>query len=202
MNSRPALLLPASLLLLSPSAFALSPPQYGLGREIEYSFGANPCVDVSDVKEIDESHYEIDVRGCKDDVATALAAILVTDYDFGGIQVKINVLDSDGNEVQDPFADRKAAGIHEIRSYFEAALKGNCFFSRTRRGERFLLDAGLWVEFKKKIIQFWNDDIGDFYGNSTYGARDVFGSLVKTTFETNSGPITVAFTTVRTSNCK
>jgi hypothetical protein len=184
----------AQLLVCTP-LWALSPPQYSLWRQVNASFGASPFVKVNDMREIDDGHYEIDIQGITGEVSTALAAIIIADYNFGGIGVKVNILNPDGSIAANPLALRKASGADEIRGYFEKALMGNSFIRRIMAGGRNPYDNAFWVECRKKLIQFWNDNIGDYYGNDVYIAADVFRNLVQTAFETDSGSISAGFTT-------
>lgn len=184
-----------SLLLVSSPLWALSPPQYSLWRQVNAALGASPLVKVDDIREIDDGHYEIDVHGLIGNVGTSLAAILITEYNFGGIAVKINVMNPDGTAADNPLANRKASGADEIRGYFEKALMGNSFIRRILAGGRGSFDNSFWVECRKQLIQFWNDNIGDYYGNDVYIAADVFRNLVQTAYETDSGNISVGFTT-------
>lgn len=187
-----------SLLLVSAPVWALSPPQYSLWRQVNASIGASPLVKVEEMREIDDGHYEIDVHGVTADISTALAAVLNLEYNFGGIEVKINVLNPDGSATVNPLASRNASSADEVRGYFEKALRGNSYIRRILDGGRGGFDSAFWVECKKKIIQFWNDNIGDYYGNDVYIAADVFRTVMQNTFETDSGTIAVGFTTQQT----
>jgi len=185
----------AALLFVCSPLWALSPPQYSLWRQVNASIGASPLVHVGEMREIDDGHYEFDISGRCPSVGAALAAVLVTEYNFGGIELKIHVLNPDGSAAANPLAGRKASNADEIRGYFEKALAGNRLIYRILDGGGNPLGYAFWVECKPKIIQFWNDNIGDYYGNDAYIAADVFRTVMQPSFATESGDIAVGFTT-------
>ncbi len=172
---------------------ALSPPQYTLQRMLVHSVGARPCVAVSEVITVDDTHARIEVKGCNDATAAALAAVLVPEHTFGGLIVNVVAVDRTGSVVADPLAGRTTTA-EELRALFAKALRtGRCYRGVALGGGP--LTADLWVEFKKVVVQFWNDDLSDRYGNASYVAEDVFRVVLKTTFEGGEGPLFVGLTT-------
>ena len=176
---------------------ALSPPQYTLWREINASFGASPLVKVDDIREIDDAHYEIDIHGATKDISSALVAVLTPSYNIGNIDVTVNVFNPDGSAAINPLADRKAVDADEIEGYIKKALRGNPYFDRTINRTADNMDSMIWLQFKKKIIQFWNDNLADYYGNNVHIAADVFQSLMHAEFETENITVALGFTTRR-----
>jgi len=174
---------------------ALSPPQYGVWRQLNASIGAGLLVQVEQMQEIDEGNYVIPVRGRSSEVSAALAAILITAYSIGGINVQVQVLDPDGSPVENPLASKRAADASQLQRYFERALCANPYIHCIRHGRGGVFDPAFWVECNPKIIQFWNDNIGDYYGNEVFVAADVFKNVLQTSFETEAGSISVGFTT-------
>lgn len=177
------------------TSWALSPPQYTLWRQVHASIGASPFVQIGQMREIDDGHYEFDVQTRCRDMSSALAAVLTSEYDFGGIQVKIYILNPDGSPAVPPFQSGNFPTVEEIAACFVKALIGNPYVNRVMPGRGTIFDCALWVECKRKIIQFWNDNIGDYYGNDVYVAADVFRAVMRTSFETASGGVSIGFTT-------
>jgi hypothetical protein len=169
-------------------AFALSPPQYMLQRELQHSFGASRCVEVSDVH-VEGGENVIYVTGCNRFVAEGLAFVLQPQYNFGGIQARIEVLYSDGSSV-DLLDDYPLNPTVRTAWYFFNALRGNPYFMRIYKGSGFF---SLWVEIQADIIQFWNDDISDPHGYSHFVSKEVFSKLIKETYFDNE--ISVGFFT-------
>ncbi len=174
---------------------ALSPPQYTLWRQVQSSIGASPLVQVGQVREIDEGHYEFDVQARCREVSSALAAVLTPAYDFGGIQVKVCVVNPDGSPAVPPFQSGTAPTVEEVMDCFAKALAANPYVSRILPGRSIPYDCAVWVECTRRVIQFWNDNIGDYYGNNVYVAADVFRAVMQTSFETASGEVSIGFTT-------
>jgi hypothetical protein len=173
---------------------ALSPPQYSLQRMILNSVGARPCVNVSDVITVDDTHARIEVKGCNQATATALAAVLLPEHTFGSLVVSVVAVDRKGNPVTDPLMGRTTTP-EELRTLFVKALKQGRAYSRTTIGTTPL--AAVWVEARKVVVQFWNDDLGDRWGNANYTAEDVFRTVLKNTFDGDGGPLSVGITTSR-----
>ncbi|MCX8043597.1 MAG: hypothetical protein N3B18_05650 [Desulfobacterota bacterium] len=184
-----------TLLFFCCPLWGLSPPQYSLWRQVNATIGASAFVEIGEMQEMGDGQYEFDIRCRCVAVSSALAAVLVTEYNFGGIELKIHVLNPDGSQAANPLAGRKASSTDEIRGYFEKALAGNKLISRLLDGDNRPFGFAFWVECKPKVVQFWNDNIGDYHGYDTYVAADVFRTVMKTSFETELGDIAVGFTT-------
>jgi hypothetical protein len=169
-------LLISTLLLVCMNALALSPPQYTLQNQLENSIGASPCVTVQEIRE-ENGVFLIDVVGCDEAVCAGLAYVLKPEYNYGGIQVQVRVLDKNGVlvEAQESLGDDP---MSEIKKLFQDALKDNPYFSKVIDSEQGFFMPALWLEFQAEIIQFFTDNIGDFYGNGNYVAADVFSEVM------------------------
>lgn len=185
----------AALLFVCCPLWAISPPQYSVWRQVNASIGASALVQISEMREIADGRYEFDIRSRCAAISAALAAVMVTEYNFGGIELKIHVLNPDGSPTTNPLAGRTASDADEIKGYFQKALAGNRLIYRVIDGGDNPLAFAFWVECKPKVIQYWNDNIGDYYGNDTFLAADVFKAVMHTSFATESGDIAVGFTT-------
>ncbi len=170
---------------LCPLGMALSPPQYGLWRQIHSSIGASSCVEVKEIVEQDGTNF-IDVIGCDAEVCQGLALILNSQYNFGGIEVTVRVFDPDGVQYSFPILQESEDVVALVKTGFQNALRGNPHFNRLIEEESFLGNS-FWVEWKPDIIQFWNDNIGDYYGNNNYVVSDVFSEVCKSQFEFVTG---------------
>jgi hypothetical protein len=174
---------------------ALIAPQYTLQQMLRHSVGARACVSVSDVIAVDDTHARIEVKGCNDATATALAAVLVPEHTFGNLVVDVVAVDRTGAPVPDPLADRTTTP-EELRGFFVKALRSGRHYSGVKPGGGPLMHA-LWVEARRTVVQFWNDDISDLYGNANFAAEDVFRVVMKDTFDGGEGPLFVGLTTAR-----
>ena len=178
-------------LFVAASVPAISPPQYSLQRQLESSFGADPCVTVSEVYEQGDG-WMIDVQGCDVEINSGLAFVLKKDYDFGGIRVTVRVLDSDGNPVVDDAPLVPDDPGETVREFFHKALRDNPYFAQFPGQDGGSVIPFVWIEIETEVIQYWNDNIGDFYGNDNRVAASVFQEVCNLDF---FGSVTVQFTT-------
>ncbi len=179
------------LIFFTATSFALSPPQYSLQRKVAHTIGANPNVTVSEVIE-EGDLYVIEISCGARDVAEGLAVILETNYDFGGIKVEIRILGPNGNPVTVDPSQQSGEPGELAKEYFQKALKGNRYFVKIPEGGGGPMMPFLFIEMRAAVIQFWNDNIGDLYGNENYVAAHLFSDVCK---ETVLESVAVAFST-------
>lgn len=128
--------------------------------------------------EEEEKHIKVLVRDpCK---AEALTDLLVSVKNFGGIKLTIEVVPA--NDTPDGIKRRFKIARNEENYYteYESALVGNRAFSYTYKVENVMGFNAVFVVFQKKVIQYYNDNLGDLNGmKSTLAeniARDIFVS--------------------------
>jgi len=179
------------VLTFAADAMALSPPQYDLQQSLLHSIGRSPCVNVGEVYE-SEGKYYIDVRGCTGEITKSLEAILRRNWDFGGIRVVINILGPRGAVAATSVDQKVGMTMAAVESHFKTVLAENPLFIKTI-GATTISPKMLWVEMDMGVIQYWNDNIDDYYGNNNEVAAKVFARLFKSSF--NKGGIIVMWTT-------
>lgn len=92
--------------------------------------------------------------------AEALNQILPPVRRFGNIEVKVNIIAP--NEV------------NATPATIEDAFKGNPIYHFMRRFEEaYMSNPITYVVFAKEVIQYWNDDLGDLFGNANTLAEDI-----------------------------
>jgi hypothetical protein len=168
------------MLFMSSSAYALSPPWYTVWSMLNGTVGASPCVEVGQVN-VDQNPYTLDVTACSNKVASSLAVILKRHWTWGEVQLKIRVFGPTGKEVN-PRIQPGPDPVATIRARFETALANNPLFSKILENQGFFDPHNFWVEMKKKVIQFYNDDLSDYYGNKNVVAEDAFTDVCLSTF--------------------
>jgi hypothetical protein len=171
------------------SCWALSAPWYTVGDELAQTVGQSPCVGVGSV-EGDASPYTINVKGCTQSVAESLAAILIRNYTFGNVQLHVRVLGPSGLTVQPSAARSLKDPVRTVQNYFETALAQNPLFVAVHTGG-FYFD--LFIETKKEVVQFWNDNLADYYGNTNLVAADALNDVCQSSYFNNQ--VSVAWTT-------
>ena len=140
----------------------LSPPWVTFYREINALFEQDPDVEV----EFHENDNSICVYVEGQEKADAIDALLPDEKTFGNITVQIVVI--------------PANKVMSKSDLFNVAFSGNPAFAyATAKTDDVFPKPFSYVVFKKKVVQFFNDDLRDINGNMTtlYQniAKDVFG---------------------------
>ena len=157
----------------------LSPPWCQRYSQIAALFKYDPEVHVI----FDEDNYEIKLYVDDDDKAAALTALLPEEYEFGNIKLKIQVVPANGEET---IIDDDTP----IDELYETAFNGNgaFAFAKTIHGVM-LLDGITYVVFNKQVVQYYTDNLSDYFGNHStlYQdiALDVFGERPNLYYCTN-----------------
>lgn len=128
----------SKLMLVSPWAM--------LYHEIAAMFGDDPDIKV----EYDEDNVEIKLLVNGVDKADALSQLLPESRTFGNVEVKVSVVPS--NE-QPTKAD-----------LFRRAFCGNPSVVGIRTVDGVMSNPITYVIFKKEVVQYWIDDLGDANG--------------------------------------
>lgn len=140
----------------------LSPPWITLKSQFEAMFGDDPDITVEYVAaDGNDPIIKLFVNG--QDKADALTTIIPTEFDFGNVTVSVMVI---------------PANVQERREdLFRRAFAGNPAFSYAVTAEGIFTNPITYVVFKNKVVQFWNDDLGDVNGNETTLYEDIAAEL-------------------------
>lgn len=143
-------------------ALKLSPPWAKIAAEMSQMFKYDAEVHVV----YDEDEQTVSLFVDTPDKAFALTNLLPEEYVFGNVTLKVRVVPANGL--------RASSG-----SLFEAAFENNGAFSFVKEIKGIFTNNLTYVVFKKRVVQFFNDNLGDYYGNCStlYEtiARDLFG---------------------------
>ena len=139
--------------------FGKAAPWYTFGREIEALFRDDPDVNV----EVNDYCWDIKLYVDNAEKAEALTQIMPTKKMFGNITVTISVIPANLNN-------------ESKIDLFQKAFKGNPVLSYICPSTTSF--AANYVVFQNKVVQFFDDNLGDVNGNTStlYEdiARDVF----------------------------
>ena len=137
----------------------LSPPWNTRYSQIAALFKYDPEVHVI----FDEDNYEVKLYVDDDDKASALATLLPDEYDFGNVTLKVQVVPANGEEVT---LINDGTSLDEL---FETAFCGNgaFAFAKTVSGVM-LLDGITYVVFNKQVVQYYTDNLSDYFGNNMF----------------------------------
>ena len=126
----------------------------------------------------DEEAKDIKVLVRTQNKAEALTYLLNSEVDFGGVKLQIMVVPA--NEVKKD-VKQFFKNINDGEDYnleYCHALNGNDLFSYTRLIKNMMGFNAVYVVFQKKVVQYYNDNLGDLNGmKSTLAekiARDIF----------------------------
>lgn len=141
----------------------LSPPWSIFYDEVKAMFAKDPDVKVV----MDEENYTVYVFVNNVAKSSAIARILEQERKFGRITLKVLV----------PPPDEKVCDFNDDMEVYQEAFKGNGRLSFIQP-KTSIFDTSFYVVFKNEVVQYFNDDISDIYGNcSTLAeniARDIF----------------------------
>lgn len=169
-------ILSCSLIMLSSTIFAikpkLSPPWYLLQAQLSASLQADPCVTVDSLQG-DGLNMSVEVHVCEQKKAEALAAFISKNHQFGEqLAVRVAVL-YDGVAVEGQLPD----ALEEQVTLLNDALNGNAYFVYARSGLSPTSTVSAFAVFKPRVIQYFSDDISDWYLNTNVVAATLFSKL-------------------------
>ncbi|MFD1884522.1 hypothetical protein [Paenibacillus wenxiniae] len=153
----------------------VSPPWYTVWNQIHSTIGQDASVTV---EPLDTSHnpYVVEIVVKDADKGAALAAILVPSYPFGGVSVEVQVVDVSGK----PYQPAVAKDIQGVANLFQTALKENPLFTSIEVRPYLPIQSSqvVFPIFAATVIQFYNDNMVDFYGNYNNTAAAVFHHIL------------------------
>ena len=139
----------------------LSPPWWTVQKKIKAMFKDDPDIEIKSVSKGGDASgvtYVLYLDTPDANKALALKNILKTEYHFGGVSLKIvirvtNKIDESlkrSDTTYDNYLDALATtpAVVDIRHVVDMF------------GTKWIV-----IDFKKEVVQFWNDDLTDYYGN-------------------------------------
>jgi hypothetical protein len=170
-----------------PPQVGLSPPWYTLYNKIANTIGADPSFKVQPMRQ-EGNTYIIVIVAQDGGNPYALAAVLTLSYSMGNITVQVQVLDPSGN----PIRPQLPVGTDPITAVAEAvrtALRTNPYFVEVLEPVGSLPpnfpQPPVVAVFTRSVIQFYNDDLTDYYRNFNGVTADVFNDILVTSYPGN-----------------
>ena len=155
----------------------LSPPWITYYNEVEAMFSEDPEVHVI----YDEESNILKLYVSNHVKADALAQIMPNEKVFGNVTLKITVIPSNTS------AENSVSC--EYDSLYEAAFQNNHALSFVKKIEGIFAYNATYVVFKNKVVQYFNDNLADVYGNCStlYQelAKDIFSPAIGVYFCTD-----------------
>lgn len=147
---------------MSENKIKLSPPWIEFYREMDALFGDDPEVRV----EYDDESVVIKLYVDNQEKAQALTKLLPVKKDFGSITIGIQVIPANG----------LTFGLTDL---FRQAFAGNPALSYIGAAEGPFANQLDYVVFRNKVVQFFNDNIGDINGLKS----TLYEDIAKNVFE-------------------
>ena len=150
----------------------LSPPWYSYQRKVLALFGKDPEVRVRDLHQVDECNFTLFILVRNEGKAQAIRALLPRIVEVGGATITSRIfIPVDECEVRLEMKGTDAQLLKE-------AFTGNPIFDRI---ETLRSDMSAWgyCIFRKEVLQFWDDDISNFYGLHTTLAETIALEILK-----------------------
>lgn len=177
----------------------LTPPWYTLWRKIYYTLSNDQDLLIGELENIDNKSYKIEITAKKMTTALALRQVINPIFELGNINVKIVIKNPTIGVI--PYPDNKTEyTLDDISLLMNAAFKGNILFKGAilipQSEDPKPLSGKIVVLFSKSIIQFFNDDLSDIYGNFNDITARVIEELVISSYKSsNDSLIEVVFNT-------
>lgn len=148
----------------------LSPPWTTIYNKLRAFFAKDPDIKVHSVKLTKTGDRYIVVESPFCEKIDALVRLMKDEYKFGNVTLKIYFSVSNG------FKATETDGL-----YGQAidGLASNAAIVDIKKVENFVHDEFVVIEFAKEIVQFYNDDLGDYYGNWNGTYVDIAKELFK-----------------------
>ena len=193
-------ILPKTLIVLvgtligASQALALSPPWIVFQNEAKASLGADSCVHVDDLDLIATNTYNLDIHVlCDNDKAGDLSKFATRTAIVGGAAINIRVIDQFHHVVP---ATPISTNVRRAGEELANALSTNFFFLDILP-PKFPVDVS--AEFCMGVVQFFADNIGDFYRNENVVAAQAFEDVLD--LARFSTPVSFGESTSETTLC-
>lgn len=149
----------------------LSPPWVTYVNELIALFGEDPDIKIK----YDNNITKVKLYVNNEEKAQSLYTLLPFSKRFGNQELEICVIP--------PNAERCYIGSYKKgKELYETAFKGNPVLSFVHEVNGIFSNTITYVVFKNKVVQFFNDNLNDVYGNisTLYQeiAKDVFSEYV------------------------
>lgn len=152
----------------------LSAPWYNFYREVNELFKHDEQVHVV----YDDEHFELNIYVEDVDKARALEYLLGESRTFGEIVVYIKIIPA--NNATKNFKLRNNV---DLPTLYRSAFKGNTIVEFIEDVSTLYSNDMCFVVFKKEVVQYFTDDLGDYYGQKSTLWQDI----AKNVFEKQDG---------------
>lgn len=142
----------------------LSPPWYTIRNKINALFERDEQVTVGDLKVSNEGSYTLEIKSTNAIKLRAIEKIMKHEFDFGNVKLYVNfIYPNDRDEDTVTSDDIRVAFMNNtiLSDVVDAPFGPNPE------------EMHVYVLFEKSVVQFYNDDISDLFGNYNGLAADI-----------------------------
>lgn len=154
----------------------LEAPWYTYQKKLNALFSKDPDIKVGEVYESDSEDYDygIDIEIKNHEKFVALDRVLLKTVGFANIVLQITLFDEENSE-QDPAID-----------LFKKVFEGNPIVKDIKETIDRTGTSRAYVRFEPDVVQFFDDDLGDYNGNWNGLAQDIAKEVFsKTSWQIN-----------------
>lgn len=148
---------------------AILSPWFTLYGKMEAMFANDPEVRVVYEEKEEPHERKINLFVDNEQKCAALDALIEHEHTFGNVTVKVECIPANAHE-------KLATPLMSVQELWETALKGNGALSFVQN-INCPLGVMNYVVFRKEVVQFFNDDLGDIYGNCSTLYQDIAKEL-------------------------
>lgn len=162
----------------------LSAPWYTLWRKIYFTLSEDKDILVSGLNK-EDGGYSITVTAKQMHTAYALSQIIKPVFEFGNVKVKVIIEHANVGALSE-FKSDEIFSEEEVGLLIGAAFRGNKLFKGViviPRNEDSFFSGKVVALFDKEIIQFYNDDLTDIFGNYNEVAAYVFADIINFSYK-------------------
>lgn len=140
----------------------LSPPWTTVEKKIRALFNGDEDITIKPIKRLADGNLELSLEGPDACKMIALSSIMKTKYNFGNFNLNLVFRTTDGKEVGPIEVDE---WFDDLYGVYEDAFCSTATVIDIKDVQDRTGAENVVISFKKEVVQFFNDDLTDFYGN-------------------------------------
>ena len=160
------------------AAPTLSPPWYTLQNKFKNTFGCDPAVTVKDLDISGSPRMVLPIIVNDEKKGTALRTLIRSSFPMGKIIVITEVKNSKGESWPALIIKNEK----ELLDVVTNAYSGNPLFVEAKCRQIPGWPAQVGLIMTKTVVQFFNDDLSDFYSNFNGVTAEVMSDLINKSF--------------------
>lgn len=168
---------------------SVSNPWYTLWRKIYFTLSQDEEVSVSGLNKENDNKYNIVVTAKQMHTAYALSQVIKPIFSFGNVKVEVIVKHQNIGILPSTKEDEQFMD-EEVGLLICAEFRNNKLFKGVvlvPKKEESLFAGKVVILFAKEVVQFYNDDVTDIFGNFNELVAYVFADIIKFIYKDNQG---------------